>query len=112
MRFARRFGVRLASALLVAGIAVLGQTGDGGAQEQRYPRVRAYSCDWLAGRMGADRVWSVWFKGARETIRDRIERTSVRGCFETQADCKAWLYWMQSDFPRMMNFGQCRRGIG
>jgi len=102
---------RLGSAIFAAGLVVFGHVAAAEAQEQRYPRVRAYSCGWLADEIGPGRVWTVWFRGQRETIRDRIERTSVRGCFRTQADCRAWLYWMQSDFPLLMNFGQCRRGL-
>lgn len=98
--------------MLGAALLLAVPPGGADAQEQRYPRVRAERCDVLAERIGARNVWTSSFSGQRRDIRDWTERISRRGCFRTQADCRAWLYWMQSDWPLLMNFRQCRRGIG
>ena len=30
----------------------------------------------------------------------------------TQAACKAWLYWAQTDWPLVNTFKVCRKGVG
>ncbi len=76
------------------------------------PRVAAYSCGYLASTMGASRVWQTWFTGSRRQLFGPPLYYTASPCFKTQAACKAWLYWAQTDWPQRNTFRSCRRGIG
>ena len=76
------------------------------------PRVTAYSCGSLAATIGPHNVWQTWFRGSHRQLFDRIDWYTASPCFKTQAACKAWLYWAQTDWPRNNTFRPCRKGIG
>lgn len=62
------------------------------------PRVQGQSCSKLKAAIGKSNVWSTSFVGQRKGPFDRIESYQAAPCFRSQADCKAWLYWAQSDW--------------
>ncbi len=76
------------------------------------PRVSAYSCGYLASTIGPSHVWRTWFRGSRRQLFGRPDWYVASPCFKTQAACKAWLYWAQTDWPMRSTFTPCRRGIG
>lgn len=75
------------------------------------PRVPAYDCGSLAAQVGRGNVWQTWFTGQREDLFDRIDTYTAAPCFTTQANCKAWLYWAQTDFPSVNSTRPCRKGV-
>ena len=81
------------------------------AEAAQPPRVPAYDCGYLASVKGPGNVWQTWFHGERETLFDRREQYTAAPCFPTQAECKAWLYWAQSDWQKYSTFRPCRKGI-
>jgi hypothetical protein len=40
---------------------------------------------------------------------DRYVPVTRRACFSTKADCVAWKYWMQTDYPQQVRTAWCRR---
>ena len=76
------------------------------------PRVEAYDCGTLAAQKGAANVWQTYFYGQRETLFDKKESTTASPCFTTEANCKAWLYWAQTDWQKYSTFRPCRKGLG
>jgi hypothetical protein len=40
---------------------------------------------------------------------DRYVPVTRRACFSTKADCVAWKYWMQTDYPHQVPTAWCRR---
>lgn len=74
------------------------------------PRVAAESCNSLAATIGPHNVWRTWFTGSRERLFGEPEWYTASPCFRTQATCKAWLYWAQTDWPRQNTFRPCRKG--
>ena len=63
------------------------------------PRVPGYDCRALGAQVGPGNVWQTVFTGWREDIFGRREDLRVAPCFASQADCNAWLYWAQTDWP-------------
>jgi hypothetical protein len=104
---------------LVAGLAMLSGLAAAPAmvQAKTPPRVPAYSCSALSAAIGASKVWQTQFEGNRPSPLDffrehpRMEHYAAAPCFKTEAACKAWLYWIQSDWPLQNNYRPCRRGI-
>ena len=84
----------------------------GSARAAPPPRVEAYRCAQLAPAVGPRNVWQTRFSGQRLDLFDYVHRLIAAPCFQTQAACKAWLYWAQSDYPRHNSFRRCRRGLG
>jgi hypothetical protein len=76
------------------------------------PRVSAYRCGALASTIGPHNVWQTWFTGGRKPFMQPREWYTASPCFKTQAACKAWLYWAQTDWPLVNTFKACRKGIG
>ena len=74
------------------------------------PRVNGYACKALTASMPAGSIWSAAFFGSRIGPFDRRERTHQVRCFKTDASCKAWLYWMQSDWRDDNLVRRCRVG--
>lgn len=74
------------------------------------PRVKASSCGALAASMPKSQIWWSQFYGEKSGL-FRREWHSARGCFKTQASCKAWLYWEMTDWPLDMDWSPCRKGI-
>lgn len=101
-------GLAMLSALAAVPTAVAAKTP---------PRVPAYSCSALAAQVGPSKVWQTQFTGYRPSPLDffrdhpRLEHYGAAPCFKTQTACKAWLYWIQSDWPLQNNYWPCRKGL-
>jgi hypothetical protein len=80
------------------------------AEAANPPRVRGESCGALAAQIGKANVWSTSFYGERKDLFDRIEFYQAAPCFRSQADCKAWLYWAQTDWNHYNYWNPCRKG--
>lgn len=75
------------------------------------PRVSGESCARLGAEIGRGNVWQTSFVGQRRGFFDRLESFHAAPCFRTQAACKAWLYWAQTDWNYYQYFNPCRKGI-
>ena len=75
-------------------------------------RVEGLHCATLAAVIGKDNVWSTWFRGYKTGLFDNVDSFVSSPCFRKEADCKAWLYWAQTDWPERNNFRPCAKGIG
>jgi hypothetical protein len=73
--------------------------------------VQGVSCGTLAHSIGASNVWRSYFRGARQGLFDQVWWYTSSPCFRSQADCKAWLYWTQSDWPYYTTVTRCHRGV-
>jgi hypothetical protein len=76
------------------------------------PRVDAYDCRYVAATKGPANTWQTWFRGSRENLFGPDDHYTATPCFTSQASCKAWLYWAQTDWPKQNNFKPCRKGLG
>ena len=92
------------------GLAALLMLGAPHAANAAPPRVHAYSCGALASSVGSHNVWRTWFTGYRHQLFGPPDHYTASPCFKTQAACKAWLYWAQTDWPRQNSFRPCRKG--
>jgi hypothetical protein len=81
------------------------------AEAANPPRVQPQSCSRLKAEIGARNVWQTSFVGQRRGPFDRLESFHAAPCFRTQAACKAWLYWAQTDWDHYQYFNPCRKGI-
>ena len=75
------------------------------------PRVSGSVCSVLARSTPASGIWWAAFSGARSGFFDQRDVTYEVRCFTDLADCKAWLYWMQSDWPAENLLNRCARGL-
>jgi hypothetical protein len=100
----------LAGLFGLAALLVLAGAGQR-AEAAQPPRVPAYDCGYLANTRGPANVWQTLFRGQRETLFGPDNHYWAAPCFKTQATCKAWLYWAQSDWPKLNSFQPCRKGI-
>jgi len=98
----------LAAAAALFGIGAMIET----AEAAPPPRVPAYNCGYLVQTQGPAKVWQTWFRGYRETLFGPDNYYTATPCFTSQANCKAWLYWAQTDWPKRNNFKPCRKGLG
>jgi len=104
---ARRRGTIAAAAILAA---FAGHAAPAAADPP--PRgVQALDCRSLAAAAGPANVWWTAFRGERSNLWDQVQAYSVTACFLAEADCRAWLYWAQSDYPDRMVSTPCRRGL-
>ena len=74
------------------------------------PRVAGPSCRGLAAQVGPGNVWRTTYRGYRHQLFGPPRSYYASPCFRTEAACKAWLYWAQTDWPRMNSFTPCRPG--
>lgn len=74
------------------------------------PRVKGLNCRTLAKQIPASSMWTATFRGNRIGHFDIRESTFQVKCFKSQADCKAWVYWIQSDWPLENQVKRCRKG--
>ena len=81
------------------------------AEAAQPPRVNPGDCAALAAAHGPSRVWQTTFYGDHRDLWDNIDHYSAAPCFASEEQCKAWLYWAQSDWPDRNNTTFCRRGI-
>jgi hypothetical protein len=70
------------------------------------PRVQALNCR----SVSASTSWWTVFHGERTNFWGYRESFNRSACFKSQKDCKAWLYWAQSDWPDMNRNQGCRKG--
>ncbi len=101
---------RIASAALVAA-ACLVSAATIPADAASPPRVNGENCNKLKAAIGRSNVWSTSFIGQRKGPFDQIWSFQDAPCFRTQANCKAWLYWAQSDWDYYQYFNPCRKGV-
>ena len=89
--------------------ALTAATGSQAAQPKR--GVQGVDCSTLARSIGASKVWRSYFRGARQGPFDHVFWYTSSPCFRSQADCTAWLYWAQSDWPYYTTVTRCHRGV-
>jgi hypothetical protein len=82
------------------------------AEAAQPPRVAAYDCRQLAAQKGPANVWQTWFTGRRDNLFGPDDWYTASPCFASLTNCKAWLYWAQSDWPKVNTFRPCRKGVG
>ena len=80
----------------------------GPAAEAAPPRVQAHQCAALTATLGPGKTWRTNFTGQRRSDFDTYEDYSASPCFPSERECKAWLYWAQTDWPHRNNFTPCR----
>jgi hypothetical protein len=76
-----------------------------------YPRVEPESCSVLSSQIGRRNVWHAWFHGSQQIDQDQHRDFSAAPCFRTHADCFAWMYWAQSDYPLNQLKRFCSKGL-
>ena len=101
--------MRLATATLIAAAAILPAAIP--AEAANPPRVNGESCSKLKAQLGKGNVWQTSFVGQRLGMFDELESYHAAPCFRSQANCKAWLYWAQTDWNRYQYFTPCKKGI-
>ena len=69
------------------------------------PRVQSLNCRSISGTS-----WWTVFYGEKTNFWGNRESYHRSACFKSQQDCKAWLYWAQSDWPDMNRNQGCRKG--
>jgi hypothetical protein len=100
--------MRMLAALLALSTVLAGAIAPA---EAAPPRVAAYDCGALAAQKGPGNVWQTWFSGRRDELFGPDSFYTAAPCFTTQANCKAWLYWAQSDWQKYSTFRPCRKGL-
>lgn len=76
------------------------------------PRVEGMSCAAAIAKVGRAKTWQALYWGWRRDIFDRHDEEFMQApCFTTQASCKAWLYWAQTDFPNETQMKFCKPGV-
>ena len=75
------------------------------------PRVNALNCKTLAKSMAKSSIWSTSFYGQRTDFWNHREFASFAPCFRSQQDCKAWLYWAQTDWSDYNRWKPCHTGL-
>jgi hypothetical protein len=74
------------------------------------PRVEGFSCSYGKAPRG---TWIGYFDGIKESpiisFGERYDPVTMIRCFKTQADCKAWKYWAQTDYPTAVRTAWCRK---
>ena len=74
------------------------------------PRVEGYSCSAMLSSLPPSKVWRTSFRGHKRDLNTGFFWPhAATACFTSQKDCKAWLYWEQSDWPDQNTFTPCRR---
>ena len=96
---------------LFALMALFALGAPGSARAAQPPRVQAYDCGYLAATKGPANVWRTTFRGQRDALFGPDQRYFASPCFTSKASCTAWLYWAQSDWPKLNSFTPCRKGI-
>ncbi len=101
-----RFVLMLATALSLLGPGLLASP----AAAATPPRVEGYSCNAMVASLGPSKVWRTNFRGNKRDLNTGLFWPySATVCFTSHANCKAWLYWAQSDWPDQNTFVPCRR---
>ncbi len=106
-----------AAAILAVALASCTATTPGGGERfygiQGFgDNVSAGDCRALAAAIGPENVWFSRFSGSKPNPWDTgLWPAWGNGCFKTQAECKRWLYNVQSEWPQLMDFTFCQRGL-
>jgi hypothetical protein len=95
----------------VAAVMMIAAAAAQPAQAKEHPRVAGLSCSALARSMGAGNVWQTYFYGEQLLGINHRFVYSEAPCFRTEVDCRNWLYWAQTDWPREQDVRWCHRGI-
>ena len=104
----RRFALPVALCVALATAAILPPAASAGPP----PRVKGLICSKsLKASAAKNAIWWTNFQGARKGFFDQRETTMMVRCFRSQADCKAWLYWAQTDWPDWNQWLPCKRGF-
>jgi hypothetical protein len=75
------------------------------------PHVQGQNCAVVAAKIGKAKTWQASYWGWRVDIFERhTEQFLQSPCFTTQASCKAWLYWAQTDYPNEIVMKFCKKG--
>jgi len=93
--------------------AIAAETTPAQAWSQSVPGL---DCRVLSTQVNSSQIWWTYFTGSKEeeftfsgpTYRRWYTKTA---CFRTEGACKTWLYETQSEYPDMMNFKPCTRGL-
>jgi hypothetical protein len=97
-----------AAATLAAGAAIAPQYASAANVP---PRVQGQNCNAVAAKVGQAKTWQAVYWGWRRDIFDRHNEQSLQApCFTTQASCKAWLFWAQTDYPNEIVIHFCKAG--
>jgi hypothetical protein len=94
----------------ILGLAALVALSAPPAAEAAPARVAPQSCGYLAATIGPSKVWHTWFQGSRKPLFGPPVWYTASPCFKTQAACKAWLYWAQTDWQLDSTFRPCWKG--
>jgi hypothetical protein len=74
------------------------------------PRVDGHACHFPNVKRG---TWVGFFDGAKSVTRfdgeDGREHVTFWRCFNTAAECKAWKYWVQTDYRAGPQVTWCRK---
>ena len=75
------------------------------------PRVQGLNCAATAAKVDRAKTWQALYWGWRRDIFDRHNEEFMQApCFTTQASCKAWLWWAQTDYPNEIVIHFCKTG--
>ncbi|MGL4490570.1 MAG: hypothetical protein ACRCU5_14120 [Rhizobiaceae bacterium] len=98
------FNIFIASAFLVSALLPIN------AAVAAPKRVAGFSCSFQRAPPG---TWIGYFQGVKESpiisFGDRYYPVSILRCFNTRADCNAWKYWVQTDYPIAVRTASCKR---
>lgn len=97
--------------VIVLGVLLVSLAG-GTALAALPPRVEGLLCTRsLKASMPKESIWWTAFYGERTGFFDRHGTTHQVRCFKSEAACKAWLYWAQTDWPYLNQWLPCARGF-
>ncbi len=96
--------------ILIAGAILFSPVLLPSAAEAAPPRVKGVSCSYHKASAG---TWIGYFDGVKESpiisFGDRYYPVTLLRCFKSLADCKAWKYWAQTDYPIAIRTAWCRK---
>jgi hypothetical protein len=109
--------MRVLSSVVAAAVVAFGMTVvpplalAAGPYRPAPPRVEGMSCPAAFAKVGRAKTWQALYWGWRRDIFDRHDEQFMQApCFTSQASCKAWLYWAQTDYPHQNVTKFCKPG--
>jgi hypothetical protein len=96
---------------LIAATALVAAAMTVPAAAAQPPRVKAYSCSALKRTLPVSQIWSTWIYGERRNLFGPNDAYQNAPCFKSLANCKAWLYWAQTDWNIDTRMKPCHRGL-
>lgn len=101
----------MCAAALVAIATLASQAAGHPAAAASPPRVQGQNCQVLAAQIGGANVWQTTFWAWRFDVFGDREDIFTAPCFSSEANCKAWLYWAQSDWKHSFyQWPPCQKG--